>query len=47
MSFELVIVSTVIYAYVSFEQFWLGNWPIGLMYFGYTIGNVGIMGTLK
>ena len=47
MSPALVCFVGVIYAYIAAEQFFLGNSPMGICYFGYAVSNVGIYVMLK
>jgi hypothetical protein len=42
MSGTLIIITGVIYLYVSVEQFALGNSGMGITYLGYSVGNVGL-----
>ena len=41
MSTGLIIAVGLIYLGVSLEQFWLGNYALGFMYFGYAFANIG------
>jgi hypothetical protein len=38
----LIIITGAIYTYISAEQFWIGNHGMGICYFGYALGNVGL-----
>ena len=42
MSHILIIITGLIYSYISVEQFYLGNNGMSLCYFGYALGNVGL-----
>jgi len=42
MSAPLIAAVGVVYAYVSLEQFLKGNAGMGIAYFGYAVGNVGL-----
>lgn len=42
MSHILIIITGLIYTYISVEQFWTGNYGMGVCYFGYALGNVGL-----
>jgi TM2 domain-containing membrane protein YozV len=42
LSHILIIITGAIYSYISFEQFYLGNNGMGICYFGYALGNVGL-----
>lgn len=42
MSPWLIVVCGLIYLYISIEQMIKGNFGVGIMYFGYAVGNVGI-----
>jgi hypothetical protein len=41
MSQTLIIITGLIYAYISAEQFYLGNSGMGICYFGYAFANIG------
>lgn len=41
MSPWLIIITGLIYVYIAIEQAYRGNIPIGVMYFGYALGNAG------
>jgi len=43
MSLPLLIVVTIIYAGVAFDQFCKGSVGTGWMFTGYTIANLGLM----
>lgn len=38
----LIIITGSIYGYIAAENFLKGNIGIAIMYFGYTLGNVGL-----
>ncbi len=38
----LIIITGLIYAYISAEQFYVGNGGMSLCYFGYALANVGL-----
>jgi hypothetical protein len=42
MSPYLIIVTGLIYLYISFEQGYRGNTGMAICYFGYALGNVGL-----
>lgn len=42
MSAWLIAAVGVVYAYVSLEQFLKGNPGMGIAYFGYAVGNIGL-----
>jgi hypothetical protein len=42
MSANLIIVTGLIYAYISIEQLAKGNVGLAITYFGYALGNVGL-----
>jgi hypothetical protein len=42
MSHTLIIITGLIYSYISVEQFYIGNHGMGICYFGYAIGNAGL-----
>jgi len=42
MSSWLIIVTGLIYAYISAEQGFKGNIGLAVTYFGYAIGNIGL-----
>ena len=42
MSSWLIIVTGLIYVYISFEQLAKGNAGLAITYFGYALGNVGL-----
>ena len=42
MSSWLIIVTGLIYAYISIEQGFKGNFGLAVTYFGYAIGNIGL-----
>jgi len=42
LSHTLIIITGLIYAYISAEQFYLGNNGMSICYFGYALGNVGL-----
>jgi hypothetical protein len=42
MSSWLIIVTGLIYLYISFEQGYRGNIGMAICYFGYALGNVGL-----
>jgi hypothetical protein len=43
MSSNLIILTSLIYAYVFIDQFIKGNSGMGLAYFGYAVSNVGLL----
>lgn len=47
MSNWLVIAVTLAYVGVCVEQFFKGNMPVALMFAGYSIANLGILGVTK
>jgi hypothetical protein len=47
MSTTLVILVSIIYLYVCIEQYFSGNTPMAIVYFGYTVANIGLILTLK
>ena len=47
MSIPLVILVTFIYAYVSINQYMMGNNAMGITYFGYAVANIGLIAALK
>lgn len=47
MSGWLIVLTGVIYAAVSLEQFWKGEPGMGIVYAGYTIANCGIWLVMK
>ena len=47
MSTGLVILVSIIYLYVCVEQYFSGNTPMAIVYFGYTVANIGLILTLK
>jgi hypothetical protein len=42
MSAWLIVVTGLIYSYISIEQGIKGNIPLAITYFGYALGNVGL-----
>jgi hypothetical protein len=40
MSGWLIVVTGLIYAYVSAEQVYVGNWALGGVYAGYAFSNI-------
>jgi hypothetical protein len=42
MSHTLIIITGLIYSYISVEQLYLGNNGMSICYFGYAIGNAGL-----
>jgi len=42
MSAWLIIVTGLIYAYISVEQGSKGNWAMSIVYAGYAFSNVGL-----
>jgi hypothetical protein len=42
MSSWLIALTGSIYLYISLEQFFKGNIPMGITYAGYALGNVGL-----
>jgi len=43
MSPVLIVITGLIYSYICIEQlFFKGNLGMGIMYFGYALGNVGV-----
>lgn len=42
MSKMLVGLTGLIYLYVAAEQAWRGNTPMGIVYAGYALANVGL-----
>jgi hypothetical protein len=42
LSSWLIIVTGLIYAYISVEQLAKGNTGLAVTYFGYALGNVGL-----
>ena len=42
MSAWLIIVTGLIYAYISVEQGARGNWAMSMVYAGYSFSNVGL-----
>lgn len=40
MSGFLIIITGLIYAYVSIEQLYFGNWALGGVYAGYAFSNI-------
>ncbi len=42
MSTWLIIVTGLIYLTISIEQIYKGNTGMGITYFGYALGNVGL-----
>jgi hypothetical protein len=42
MSSWLIILTGLIYAYISFDQYIKGNIGMAVTYFGYAFGNVGL-----
>lgn len=47
MSTPLVVLVTVAYLVTAVEQFIHKNYPVGLMFTGYTLANLGVMSILK
>jgi len=41
LSQTLIIITGLIYAYISAEQFYLGNNGMGICYCGYAFANIG------
>lgn len=42
MSGWLILVVTVIYAYIAIEQGFKGNWNLTIVYGGYAFSNIGL-----
>lgn len=42
MSSWLIVLTGLIYAYISIEQGYRGNWPMSMVYAGYSFSNVGL-----
>ena len=42
MSGWLIVLTGLIYLYVSIEQLWKGNPGMGIAYFGYAFSNIGL-----
>jgi hypothetical protein len=42
MSGWLIVLTGLIYLYVSIEQIWKGNAGMGIAYFGYAFSNIGL-----
>jgi hypothetical protein len=42
MSGWLIILTGLIYSYVSAEQAWVGNYGLSIAYAGYAFANVGL-----
>ena len=47
MSTPLILLSTLIYLGVAIDQFFKGSVGPAIMFLGYTIGNVGILLTVR
>jgi hypothetical protein len=47
MSTPLIIISTLIYLGVAIDQFMKGSTGPAIMFVGYTIGNLGILLTVR
>jgi len=47
MSTPLILISTLIYLGVAIDQFSKGSVGPAVMFLGYTIGNVGILFTVR
>lgn len=47
MSTPLVVLVTLAYLVTAIEQTYRGNFPVGLMFVGYTVGNIGLITLLK
>lgn len=47
MSGWLVGAVTLVYAYISVEQFFKGNPSMGITYGGYAIANIGLLWVIK
>jgi hypothetical protein len=47
MSTPLILISTLIYLGVAIDQFFKGSMGPAVMFLGYTIGNVGILFTVR
>lgn len=47
MSVPLIALVTIAYFGVSLDQLWKGNEWMALVWLGYAIANVGMMGALK
>jgi hypothetical protein len=47
MSAPLIILVSIIYLYVCVQQYLGGNTPMAVVYFGYTVANIGLIATLK
>lgn len=43
LSFYLVLVPTLCYAFASFAYLASGNWPLSVVYAGYAFANVGLL----
>lgn len=42
MSQGLIAFVGLIYLAISIEQFWKRDWNMGVIYFGYSVANVGL-----
>jgi hypothetical protein len=38
----LICLTGIIYAYIAAESAFRGNWPMGIVYSGYALANVGL-----
>lgn len=47
MSAWLVALTGLIYLYICVEQVLKGNFPMGVVYFGYALANVGLYLAVK
>lgn len=43
MSASLIAIVTVIYTGVSLNEWWHGNAPMSLVWFGYALANIGLI----
>jgi hypothetical protein len=43
----LIVLTGIIYAYISIEQGFKGNFPMALVYAGYAFANVGLYLAVK
>ncbi len=42
MSKPLIILVGLVYAYIAAEQLWFSNYPMAVVYGGYSFSNVGL-----
>lgn len=47
MSGWLVGLMGLVYLYVALEQSFKGAWPTAIMFYGYALGNVGLVLTVR